>query len=417
MSDPDKVLPVRLPALTSLRFVLALTVVLCHLTLISGIFDVGLDSPLAVMEPIATGAVSGFFVLSGFVLTWAHTPGESRRAFWRRRLWKIVPNHVIGWALAVAFFAVISATPATVLADGDSIGAAVAGLFLLQSWIPDPDFFFSFNAPAWSISCEAFFYALFPALLTAASRIPTRRLTACWAVLAAATLLMPLVSTLVPGPPLYDWLPVNATSLWFVYLCPPVRLTEFALGILTARLIRSGRWPHLNRAQVAAPAVVVFVAPAYLPAQYALGMAMAAPLALIIAALTQADLQGRTRVMRHPYLIALGEASFALYMTHYPLMLTIRHMLGVEKTFTPLPGTLIVTTLTAASIALSLAVYRYYELPLIQRWSRPRRPATAAPARVAEAPPRVLTPRPPTTTPTHQPADPTERDPLNRAPT
>ncbi|MFI6584485.1 acyltransferase family protein [Embleya sp. NPDC050493] len=378
----DQVLPARLPSLTSLRFVLALAVVLCHLTLISGIFDIGPESPPALLEPIATGAVSGFFVLSGFVLTWAHTPGETHRAFWRRRFWKIAPNHVLAWALAVAFFGVIVATPATVLADGDSAGAAVADLFLLQSWIPDPDFFFSFNAPSWSISCEAFFYAVFPTVLAAVSRIPARRLGSCWAALAAATLLMPLVATLVPGPPLYDWLPINANSMWFVYLCPPVRLSEFALGILTARLVRTGRWPHLTRVQVTVPAVAVLGLLPYLPAQYTLGMAMAAPLALIIAALTRADLHGRARLMHHPYLIALGEASFALYLTHYPLMLTVRHMLGVERTFAALPGIAIITALTTLSIAVSLAVYRYYELPIMRRWSRPRTPP-AAPAHLA----------------------------------
>ncbi|MYS86104.1 acyltransferase family protein [Embleya scabrispora] len=399
---PDKVLPARLPSLTGLRFVLALCVVLCHLSLISGIFDLEPDSPLRVMEPIATSAVSGFFVLSGFVLTWAHVPGESHRAFWRRRFWRIVPTHVIGWALAVAFFTVIVATPATVMPDGDSAGAAVASLFLVQSWIPDAGFFFSFNAPAWSISCEAFFYALFPVLLAAVSKIPTRRLGNHWAALAAATLLMPLVSTFVPGPQLYDWMPTNATSIWFVYLCPPVRLSEFVLGILTARLVQTGRLPHLNRTRVAAPAVVVFGALPFLPTQYAFGMAMAAPLALIIAALTRADIQGRARLMRHPRLVALGEASFALYLTHYPLMLTIRHMLGAEKTFAVLPGALFVVTLTVLSIALSLAVYRYYELPIMRRWARPRTGASADPTPVDAGAMRAPAPRK-STAPEHEP--------------
>ncbi|MFI1380007.1 acyltransferase family protein [Embleya sp. NPDC020886] len=368
----DQLLPARLPALTGLRFLLAMCVVLCHLSLISGIFALAPDSPLRVLQPLATGAVSGFFVLSGFVLTWAHDPGGTARAFWRRRFCRIVPNHVLTWALAVAFFAVIVAEPATVLPDGDSPGAAVASLFLVQSWFPDADYFFSFNAPAWSISCEAFFYALFPALLAAVSRIPVPRLRGCWAALAATTLLLPLVATVVPGPPLYDWMPTNATSIWFVYLCPLVRLPEFALGIVTARLVRTGRWPHLNRARLAAPAVVVFGALPFLPTQYAFGMVMAAPFALVIAALARADVQGRTRLMRHPRLITLGEASFALYLTHYPLILTARHMLGAERTFGLLPGTLIIATLAAASVALSLAVHRYYELPITRRWAHPR---------------------------------------------
>ncbi|MFI5618066.1 acyltransferase family protein [Streptomyces sp. NPDC051567] len=375
---PLQASPARLPSLTSLRFFFALGVLLCHMAFIPGFFAGAATSPLTMVEPLATGAVSGFFVLSGFVLTWAYVPGERFRSFWRRRFWKIVPNHVLAWSLAVLFFAVTTAVPPTVMHVGDSPGAALASLFLVQTWVPDGGWFFSFNAPAWSISCEAFFYALFPAAFALLRRIPASRLWRAWAAFAAVTLLLPLLATAIPGPPLYDWIPVNRNSVWFIYVFPPVRMVEFCLGILTARLVQAGRWPRMRRVWTGAPVLVMLLVLPFLPIQYTLGMAMAAPLALVVAALALADIEGRSRYLLSPRLITLGEASFALYMIHFPLMLTVRHMLGVERTFTAATGAVIVIGLFVASIALSLVVHRYYELPLMRRWARPR--ASVGPA-------------------------------------
>src|SRR5205823_3153004 len=45
-------------------------------------------------------AVSFFFVLSGFVLTWNNSARDTRR-YYRNRLARIVPNYVVTWALAL----------------------------------------------------------------------------------------------------------------------------------------------------------------------------------------------------------------------------------------------------------------------------------------------------------------------------
>lgn len=46
-----------------------------------------------------------------------------------------------------------------------SAGAALANLAVVHSWFPDPRVYFSANAPSWSLSCEAAFYASLPLLL------------------------------------------------------------------------------------------------------------------------------------------------------------------------------------------------------------------------------------------------------------
>ncbi|MFD9688957.1 acyltransferase family protein [Kitasatospora sp. NPDC059146] len=366
---PDQPLSSRLPSLTGLRFVLAIAVVWYHVTYVSGFFSGSLQKALGAGEPLATGAVSGFFVLSGFLLTWVHRPGERARAFWRRRWWKIIPNHLLGWGATAAFFALTSAPVPMTVPPSHGPGTAVANLLLIQDWVPDADLYTGFNTPAWSISCEAFFYALFPVLIVAARRIPVRQLQIVWPLLAAAILVMPLASTLVPGPVLFDWLPVNENSLWFIYVFPPVRLLEFLLGILTARMIQTGTWRNIGRLPIGTFLVAFFAALPFLPAQYALATATAPAMAAVIARIAQADLAGRAGRLPSPTLLALGEASYALYITHWPLMMTVRHLIGIRPGLPPWVGFAIALSLIAAAVTMSLAVYRYVERPLVRRFA------------------------------------------------
>ncbi|MEU0807601.1 acyltransferase [Streptomyces sp. NPDC005970] len=374
----------RLPSLTSLRFVLAIPVIWYHVSYVSGIFDGSLHKSLAIGAPFAAGAVSGFFVLSGFVVTWVYRPGDRARTFWRRRCWKILPNHLLAWTATLVLFAVATAEMPMPAPPGDGTGAALTNLFLVQDWIPDYHLYSGFNTPAWSISCEVFFYALFPALILVARRIPTRRLRSVWAALAGMIVLMPLVSSAIPGTELYDWLPINERSLWFAYVFPPVRLLEFMLGIVTARLIQTSSWPHIRRRYLGIAMFLFFAALPSLPPQYAMGSATAPALAVIIARLALADLEGRSRRLHHPALLTLGESSYALYITHAPLMMAARYLIGPDPDLAPGVGFAWVLGVIALAFLVSLVVYRYFELPLLRRWSGSRR--TPPPLQPAPSP-------------------------------
>src|SRR6202041_3015201 len=61
---------------------------------------------------------------------------------------------------------------------------------LLQSWSPIAATYWSYNAPSWSLSCEMFFYAVFPIAVVILSRHTVVRLLALIAVTFSAIFLI-----------------------------------------------------------------------------------------------------------------------------------------------------------------------------------------------------------------------------------
>jgi peptidoglycan/LPS O-acetylase OafA/YrhL len=114
---------------------------------------------------LGDAGVSFFFVLSGVVLAWSARPGDTARRFWRRRFARIYPATLVsGVAAGLLIWAG--------WVYGSLRGfAAVTHLFLIQAWWPSgQNPVYAYNGVAWSLSCEAFFYLLFPLLLVLAAR-------------------------------------------------------------------------------------------------------------------------------------------------------------------------------------------------------------------------------------------------------
>src|ERR1039458_7852511 len=147
------------PALTGLRFFLALWVILQHLTGPGQKLEAtALLLPHGLFTLIRGGyqAVTTFFVLSGFVLTRSYAATVwSRRNTLRYglgRVARVYPVYLLSLAVVAPF----------ILAD-QTPGKAeylAAHLLLVQAWLGAIPV--NWNTPAWSLSCEMFFYGLFP---------------------------------------------------------------------------------------------------------------------------------------------------------------------------------------------------------------------------------------------------------------
>ena len=113
-----------LDALTGLRFLAALHVVLFHFgkTLVAA-------TPEGVRHWVGAGysAVGVFFVLSGFVLAWNYLDGDGRmqagpRAFWAARVARVYPVYALTFLLSA---------PATIELSVAANGWAVAAVKLI----------------------------------------------------------------------------------------------------------------------------------------------------------------------------------------------------------------------------------------------------------------------------------------------
>jgi peptidoglycan/LPS O-acetylase OafA/YrhL len=149
-----------LPALTGIRCFAALNLVFFHFS------DPHSFGP--VLFPIVNGgyiSVSFFLLLSGFILTYNYADRAQRgelpaRSFWATRFSRLYP--VYAFSLLISVGMLIQELQAHTRFDF-GLGMVLTPL-LLQGWHPALTNFW--NTPAWTMSTEAFFYVVFPWLVT-----------------------------------------------------------------------------------------------------------------------------------------------------------------------------------------------------------------------------------------------------------
>ncbi|MFD9795246.1 acyltransferase family protein [Streptomyces sp. NPDC059070] len=341
-----------------MRFIAAAAVVLCHFSLyIRGNPDF--------WRNLGQVGVSFFFVLSGFVLTWSARPTTSARAFWRRRAAKILPSHLVT-AAAHAGLMVLT---------GKAIVAAqiLPTATLTQSWIPGFDLTTAISPVSWTLSCEMFFYLAFPLLIRQIRRMRTAYLWGVAAVLVAVIFTLPLVARhYVPdGTPMSPLLPYLDNDAWFVDFFPAARLLEFALGMVLARIVAAGKWPQIGLL----PAGALLVLGYWMSmgtGLYSFSAATVVPIALVICAGAVADVEQRPSPLRHPYLVWLGEVSFALYLVHKPVIDYGARLLGIPHfSAMGLTGQVaVLAPMFTVAVLLAWLLHRAVELPAMRHWGR-----------------------------------------------
>ncbi|MGW2632500.1 acyltransferase family protein [Streptomyces chattanoogensis] len=373
--------PERLPSLTGLRFVAAFGVYICHAAFLVPWMRGRSWMPTELLGPLA---VSLFFILSGFVLTRFARPGDTARAFWRRRVVKIYPNHLTALLLFMIFFL---ATGMAVQQSGSvlaSVLALVPGVLLVHTWLPNYHLIGSGNIVSWSLACEVFFYLLFPLLLALVRRIPPRRLTAAAVCTAAAVWTVPAVSYALDGAPLpgFPW-PVPRNQMWFAYFLPLCRLPEFVLGIILATGMRSG--DRTRRMGMGASSALLLASVALgttvLPQVFLFAAVGVVPLTLLIRATAALDLRGARSPLRTPAMVFLGEISYAFYLVHTLALLVVDRILG-DAWYGLATGVL------GLPVALLMAwlLYTLVEQPCMRRFARRRTTPGSAPARATADP-------------------------------
>ena len=335
-----------LPSLTSLRFFAAALVAYFHASV--WVHQGGAPTGVALFGFVG---VTFFFVLSGFVLTWTWKPHEPARRFYLRRFARIYPLH-LATALAAMLLGITG-----VVAVNDSSGAIVTNLLLVQSWTR---YVYGLNDSSWSLSVEAFFYAVFPLLVVRLARLDSPR-----GVAAITVVWLGFVGGVADH--------LSPTADGWLYSIPAYRIGEFVVGSALALSLRRG--PSMRRlpvwtAGLLAAACYLALGPidwasghSLTAGQWKANLLMLPAFALLIVTAAQRDLAGETGWLHHPWLIKLGQWSFALYLIHD---LALRAFMPLLTGPWAWPLAILVLVLAQA---LAAAAYEWYERP-VERYIR-----------------------------------------------
>lgn len=345
----------RLRALTSLRFFAASAIVWVHL-------QSHLDLPQ--LQNLGHG-VAFFFVLSGFVMTYAYPSLRTTDwpSFIVARFARIWPANVVAIIVTLVIFYPWQASALKPLAL-----PLVTNLTMIQSWVPLRWFTISIDPPAWSIATEFAFYFLFPFLILSLAE------TWWWKLLGSLSLVgvLIVIATVFSIP--WSAAERNLDGTLLLYNFPGARLFEFVVGMCAALL-----WQRLGPLSEigfrVATALEIFAIGGFLANWYLLtgGSApffmwytpsgsAALPAAFVI--LVMAYERGAiSKLLTLDAFVLLGEISYSIYLLHLIAMNgAIRYMPiwlpGVE-----IPQWLFGVVVVTTTLIASYAVWRLIERP------------------------------------------------------
>lgn len=254
-------------------------------------------------------SVAFFFVLSGFVLTWISQPGDSVKRYYRRRVARIYPTYAVACAIALII------TPA-------AWTASVATFGLVQSWfavVPAGarTITFPVNPPAWSLSCEAAFYAFFPVMMWARHRMRWKHY---------ALLMLVWIMLCLQGAVLAIRIGSVKQGADIVYFTPFIRIGEFAIGSAVAVLVRSGWRPRIPIRFIPAAILMVVAATVLRHSNVEVprgDLVMLPFFALLVFAAALADIDRRPGILRWRPFVYAGEVSYAFYIIQIPIFIEV----------------------------------------------------------------------------------------------
>jgi peptidoglycan/LPS O-acetylase OafA/YrhL len=355
--------PEYFPALTGLRFFLALWVILHHLVgkgMMLDLWNQSLPYPARIFFEQGHVAVRTFFVLSGFVLTQGYAFSRWRRedlmSYGVARVSRIFPVYLLSLAIVAFFILQFLVSPATSV-GGKLTTVTVYGL-VLQGWMRNPGA--GWNTPAWSLSCEFFFYLCLPPLLIWLGRRSRVKLVA----LTVAALVLPILLRRA-GVPL-TWKPI-------------LHLGDFLVGIAAARIYSLLRTSRIGRRHLGhwlylpamALGTLVIVCPELLYGVGDLGTVLRPLNGVLVLGLALGG-GAFARFLSTGAAQYLGQVSYSMYILHVPLLWWFGNHGPVPVVNFQVGMALIYIV---GIVLVSMAAYEWVEKPANRRlrdWSRRR---------------------------------------------
>jgi peptidoglycan/LPS O-acetylase OafA/YrhL len=335
--------------LTSLRIVFAIMVFLSHLQFFPKT-DVLFTKVYKSIFYEGYLGVSFFFILSGFVLSLSYKKrfSESKisyRDYLIARIARIYPLHILTLLISVPLM-----LPYLKVSILGFCAKLVTNLLLLQSWIPNSEFYFSFNAPSWSISDEFFFYLIFPFLILLAR--PKKILPI------AVLILVPIGVYLIP----------ETIHHKFFYVNPIFRMFDFFIGILVHRVYEKNIFKPTSKVTATCQElfaigifIVFFFYHKHIPQGYRFSCYYWIPMTIVILTFSYAH-GSLSKVLSNRWLVLGGEISFGFYMIH---QLVIKYMVYLNSKLKIISNNYVLSLMVFfLAIVASYFLYKLYEIPL-----------------------------------------------------
>lgn len=338
-------------ALQSLRGIFALFIFVHHYHYgeVSNIFPAGGDC-----------GVAFFFILSGFTLSIGYKErlldrSITAKKFYLKRFIRLYPLHLFCflWALALHGF------------RPENIGAWIANLSLVQSWVPVESVYLSANTISWCLSDILFFYLIFPFL----TRLLHRHRRAFIFVFLAISTIWFFTMPLIP----------EAYRNGVIYFNPAVRTIDFILGMVLYDFIYTPlrSEPSIRIAGAKASCVEVFaivllilsiiIYPS-IPEYLRLSLYWWPVLALLTLTFSLSENGVVSKVLNLRFLTRFGNISFTFYMIHVLGLYTIDIILA-KAAFSMLP-ILNFCIVLFFDITAAILLNKYYEKPVRRLSSR-----------------------------------------------
>lgn len=319
-------------------------------------------------------AVDFFFILSGFVIGYAYddrwAKGFTRKEFFRRRLIRLHPMLVLGVVIGAVSFVVGGAQQwdGTHIAISMVMLATLLGMFMIPAWPGAPyevrgnAEMFPLNGPAWSLFFEYIGNLLYGLFI---HKLSTKALG--WLSLVLGSLLLWFTVGNVGGEGFFGvgW---TLTGLHFwgglLRMMFPYTLGMFLARIFRPVKVRGAFW-------ICSFVLLLLFAVPYIPGLKPIcwnGLFEAACIIVVFPTLVWLGASGQTTDTRSTQLCdLLGQVSYPLYITHYPIMYLFYQWMIRNEVYSLGQCWVEATAVTALCVLLSWACLKYYDLP-VRRW-------------------------------------------------
>lgn len=296
----------KISQITFTRFLAAMAIVISHFNKDLFLYKINYISDIFLHANVG---VSYFFILSGFIMIVAYHRKDKIEYFdyYRNRFARIYPLYVLGLLLYLI-----------TRYSNFSFYKGFLYLFGLQSWIPGEAMILNF--PGWSISVEFLFYLLFPWLY---NYLYSKGNKSIWIITVIIWIITQVFCNLYSASSYYQGPHTESHEL--LYYFPLMHINEFLAGNL------AGLYFVKNSGQknYDVPVVIIFglllLSLIFLPLFYHNGLMGILFIPLII--LISRNNGVLTKIFSLKPLQYLGEASYAVYITHIPVLYILRELL------------------------------------------------------------------------------------------